>query len=53
MLNKGTLADLKEKLRICLPHTCKAGLKINAKICSLILKDITYLGYVITREGIK
>ena len=29
-----------------------AGLKVNAPKCSVGLKDITYLGYVITREGI-
>ena len=30
-----------------------AGLKVNAPRCSFGLKDILYLGYVITREGIK
>ena len=28
-------------------------LKVNAPKCSFGLKDIPYLGYVITREGIK
>ena len=30
-----------------------AGLKVNATTCSFWLKDITYLGYVTTGEGIK
>ena len=30
-----------------------AGLKVNAPKCSFGSKDIPYLGYVITREGIK
>ena len=32
---------------------CAAGLKFNAHKCSFGLKEIPYLGYVITREGIK
>ena len=32
---------------------CAVGLKVNAPKFSFGLKDITYLGYVITREGIK
>ena len=30
-----------------------AGIKVNAPMCSFGLKEITYLGYVITGEGIK
>ena len=30
-----------------------AGLKVNAPKCSFGLKEIPYLGYVITRDGIK
>ena len=29
------------------------GLKVNANKCSCGLKEIPYLGYVITREGVK
>ena len=32
---------------------CTSGLKANAHKCSFGLKEIPYLGYVITREGIK
>ena len=41
------------QLRIILIRLRAAGLKVNAPNCSLGLKDILYLGYVITREGIK
>ena len=30
-----------------------AGLKVNAHKCSFGLKDITYLSFVITREGVE
>ena len=30
-----------------------AGLKMNTPECSFGLKEIPYLGYIITREGIK
>ena len=30
-----------------------AGLKVNSPKCSFGLKEIPYLGYVITREGVK
>ena len=32
---------------------CAAVLRVNAPKCSFGLKEIPYLGYVITREGIK
>ena len=32
---------------------CTGGLKVNAPKCSFGLKDIPYLGYVMTSEGIK
>ena len=41
------------QLRIILIRLRAAGLKVNAPNCSLGLKDILYLGYVITREDIK
>ena len=30
-----------------------SGIKVNANKCSFGLQDIHYLGYIITREGIK
>ena len=42
-----------EQLRIIFGRLCAAGLKVNAPKWSFGLKDIPYLGYIITREGIK
>ena len=42
-----------EQLRITFGRLHAAGFKFNAPKYSFGLKDITYLGYVITREGIK
>jgi hypothetical protein len=53
VLNKGTFKDHVEQLRVCFSRIQKAGLKINAKKCSFGLKEIPYLGYIITRQGVK
>ena len=42
-----------EQLRIIFRRFCSPGLKANATKCSFGLKEIPYLVYVITREGIK
>ena len=42
-----------EKLRIIFGRLCTEGLKRNAPKCSFGLKKVPYIGYVITREGIK
>ena len=52
-LNTGTFVDHVEKLRICFSCILKDGLRTNAKRCSFGLKDIPYLIYFITREGVK
>ena len=41
------------QMRIIFGRLCASGLKVNAPKCSFGLKYIPYLGYVITREGIK
>ena len=41
------------KLRIIFGRLRTAGLKVNAPKCSFGFKEITYLSYEITREGIK
>ena len=53
VLNKGTFTDHIEQLRICFRRIQVAGLKVNAKKCSFGLSEIPYLGYIITRQGIK
>ena len=42
-----------EHLGMIFRRLCNEGLNFNAPKCSLGLKDISYLGYVITSEGIK
>ena len=41
------------QIRIISGRLCATGLKVDAPKCSFCLKDIPYLGYVITRECIK
>ena len=42
-----------KQMRIIFGRLRAAGLKVNAPKCSFGLNDIPYIGYVITREGIK
>ena len=53
ILNKGSFKDHIEQLRECFRRIQNAGLKVNAKKCSFGLQEIPYLGYVISRDGIK
>ena len=53
VLGKDTFENNTDKMRIILGRLRAAGLKANSPKCSFGLKEIPYLGYVITREGIK
>ena len=53
VLFKGGFKNHIEHLRIIFGRLCAAGLKVNALKCVFGLKEIIYLGCVITREGIK
>ena len=53
VLYKCNFVDNVEQLRICFSRICKSGLNNNANKCSFKLKKITYLWYIITREGLK
>ena len=53
VLSKDIYENNTDNMRIILGRLRAAGLKVNAPKCSFVLKDIPYLGYVITREGIK
>ena len=53
VLGKDRFENHIEQLRIISERLHAAGLKSNAPKCSVGLKDIPYLGYVITREGIE
>ena len=53
VLSKDIFENHMGQLRIILIRLRASGLKVNAPNYSLGLKDILYLWYVITREGIK
>ena len=53
VLSKDCLGKHIEQLIITFGRLRAAGLKVNVHKCSFGSKDIPYLGYVITREGIK
>ena len=53
VLSNNCFKDHTEKRRIIFGRLRAACLNVNDCKCSFGLKDISYLGYVITREGIK
>ena len=53
VLSKDFFTKHIEQMRIIFGRLRAASLKLNAPKCSFGLKEIPYLGYVITREGIK
>jgi hypothetical protein len=52
-ISKLSLEDHLEKLEEVLRWLCNAGLKINAAKLTFCILEIEYLGYVLTRDGIK
>ena len=52
-ITRDSLEDHLEKLRIVLTRLRDAGLKINAAKSSFCAHEIEYLGYILTRQGIK
>ena len=53
VLSKDRFEKHIDQLRIIFGRLRASGLKINEPKCSFLLKEIPYLGYVVTREGIK
>jgi hypothetical protein len=53
VITRGTLEDHLDKLREVLRRLRNAGLKVNAVKSSFCTHEIEYLGYILTREGIK
>ncbi len=53
VITRGTLEDHLEKLREVLRRLCGVGLKVNAAKSFFCTHEIEYLGYILTREGIK
>ena len=52
-ITKGSLNDHLSKLRQVLIRLRCTGVKVNAAKCSFCATETEYLGYVLTREGIK
>jgi hypothetical protein len=52
-ISKLSLEDHLEKLEEVLRRLCNAGLKVNAAKLTFCALEIEYLGYVLTRDGIK
>jgi hypothetical protein len=52
-ISKLSLEDHLEKLEEVLRQLCDAGLKVNAAKLTFCALEIEYLGYVLTRDGIK
>jgi hypothetical protein len=53
VITKGALEDHLDKLRGVLRRLREAGLKVNAAKSFFCTHEIEYLGYILTREGIK
>jgi len=53
VMSASTLDDHLSKLREVLTRLRKAGLKVNATKCTFCAKEIEYLGYWITQDGVK
>ena len=53
VVTRGTLEDHLEKLREVLRRLREVGLKVNAAKSFFCTHDIEYLGYILTRGGIK
>ena len=53
VITRGTLEDHLEKLREVLRRLRAGGLKVNAPKSFFCTHEIEYLGYILTRDGIK
>jgi hypothetical protein len=52
-ISRSNLEDHLEKLEEVLRRLCDAGLKVNAEKLTFCALEIEYLGYILTRDGIK
>ncbi len=53
IITKGSLEDQLEKLNVVLTRLQDAGLKINTDKSKFYALETEYLGYILTRDGIK
>ena len=52
-IGKSSFADHIKQLEEIFRRFLKAGLKVNAAKCSFGLKEVPYLGYIISMDGVK
>ncbi len=52
-ISKSSLEDHLKKLEEVLRRLCDAGLKVNTEKSTFCALEIEYLGYILTRDGIK
>jgi hypothetical protein len=52
-ISRSSLQDHLKKLEEVLRRLCDGGLKVNAEKSTFCTLEIEYLGYVLTRDGIK
>ncbi len=53
IITRGVLDELLQKMETMLTILCDARLKVNAAKSLFCAHEIKYLGYILTREGIK
>jgi hypothetical protein len=53
IITRQTLEKHLQKMETVLTRLCDTGLKVNAAKSSICAHEIEYLGYILTREGIK
>ena len=53
VLSKGTFKDHLQKVRVVLERFQRKGLRVNIDKSSFGISEVEYLGYLITKEGIK
>jgi hypothetical protein len=53
IIKKGSLEDHLEKLSMVLTRLQDSGMKINADKSNFCTLEMEYLGYILTRNGIK
>ncbi len=52
-ISRSSFEDHLKKLEDVLRRLCDAGLKVNAEKLTFCALEIEYLGYILTRDGIK
>jgi hypothetical protein len=53
IITRGILDEHLQKMETVLTRLCDAGLKVNAAKSWFCAHEIEYIGYILTREGIK